>query len=216
MKTRDRISLMAISLFVCSLGLSAQEFRIGVEYETMLPAKMEFAGKFELRNTLVPKSSFYTIFQLGLKREILKNLYLGGTFRQSLAPKRSSESLLESMDDKRRYTAEMIYKFPRFDNGVRLSYRLRYHYSISSKGKTKDYLRSKLKADYKLIKDLRPYVAIEPYFHLEENELRKFRLYLGGKIDVFRIGMELSYILEVKSYDQLFMTSHLVGLYIEL
>jgi uncharacterized protein DUF2490 len=216
MKTRDRISLMAISLLMCSLGVSAQEFRLGVDYERMLPAKMEFTGKFELRNTLVPQNEFYTIFQVGLKHEILKNLSLGGTFRQFLTPTGRSESLLESLDEKRRYTAELVFKYPRFDNGVRLSYRLRYQHSEVPKGKSKDYLRSRLKADYKLIKDLQPYLAIEPYFRLEENEIVKCRLYLGSKINVHRMGMEVSYIFEVKSHDELVRTSHMIGFYFEL
>ncbi len=216
MKTVDRISLMAISLLICSLGLSAQEFRIGAGYDRMLPAKMEFTSKLELRKTLIPKNTYYTILQVGLKHEILKNLSLGGTFRHSLTPTGRSENLLESLDEKRRYTAELAYKYPRFDNGVRLSYRLRYQHSLTQKGHSKDYLRNRLKVDYKLIKDLQPYLAIEPYFRLEENEIRKCRLYLGSKINVRRMGMEVSYIFEVKSHDELVKTSHMIGFNFEL
>lgn len=211
MKTHDRIGFMAISLLMCRLGASAQEFRIGVDYGRMLPAEMEFTSKLELRNAIIPQNTYYTILQVGLKHEILKDLSMGGTFRYSLTPTERSEDLLESLDEKRRYTAELSYKYPRFDNGVRLSYRLRYQHSLTQKGHSKDYLRSRLKVDYKLIKDLQPYMAIEPYFRIEESKIRKYRFYLGSKINVHRVGMELNYIFEVKINDELVKTSHMIG-----
>lgn len=216
MKTFDRIGLMAISLLLCRLNISAQEFRTGVDYERMLPANTELSGKFEIRKTLVPQNAFYNVFQLGLKHEIINNLSLGGTFRRSFTPARKNENLLESLDEKRRYTAELGFKYPRFDNGVRLSYRLRYQHSTTLEGKSKDYLRNRLKVDYKLIKDLQPYLAIEPYFRLEENEIRKCRLYLGSKVNVLRMGVELSYIFEVKIHNELASTSHFIGIYFEI
>jgi len=216
MKTVERISLMVIGLLMCRLGVSAQEFRIGADYERMLPAEIEFTSKLELRNAIIPQNTYYTILQVGLKHEILQNLSLGGTFRHSLTPMGKSENLLESLDEKKRYTAELAYKYPRFDNGVRLSYRLRYQHSLTQKGHSKDYLRNRLKVDYKLIKDLQPYLAIEPYFRLEENKIRKYRFYLGSKINVCRMGMELSYIFEVKIHDELVNTSHMIGIYFEL
>jgi hypothetical protein len=106
MKTIERISLMAIGLLLSSIRVSAQELRIGVDYERKLPAKMELAGKLELRNALIPQKTYYTILQVGLKHEILKNLSLGGTYRHSFIPTGRSENLFESLDEGRRYTAE--------------------------------------------------------------------------------------------------------------
>jgi len=217
MKASCRIGLLSISFLLASLGIAAQELRIGVDYKRMLPAKLEFTSKVQLRNILIPQNTFYVILQVGLEYEIFETLSLAGTYRYSLIPTGKSENLLESLGEKQRYTAELEYKHPRFDNGIRLSYRLRYQHSAIHEGKSRDYLRSRLKVDYKLTKELRPYIALEPYYRLGKNEMNRIRLYLGSEINVVRTEIELSYIFEVKTHDDNGnWTSHMIGLFLKL
>ena len=217
MKASIHIGLLSISLLLTSLGIAAQELRIGVDYDRMLPAKFEFTSKVQLRNILIPQNTYYVILQVGLQYEIFENLSLAGTYRYSLIPTEKSENLLESLDDKRRYTVEVKYKWPRFDNGIRISYRLRYQHSATHEGKNKDYLRSRLKVDYKLTKELRPYIALEPYYRLGKNEMNRIRLYLGSEINVVRTEIELSYIFEFYTHDDNgAWTSHMIGLFLKL
>ncbi len=217
MKASIHIGLLFISLFLTSLGIAAQELRIGVDYNRTLPAKLEFTSKVQLRTILGPQHIYYMILQVGLEYEIFETLSLAGTYRYSLAPTAKSENLLKSLDDKRRYTAELKYKHPRFDNGIRLSYRLRYQHSATHEGKSKDYLRNRLKVDSKLTKELRPYIAFESYYRLGKNEMNRFRLYLGSEIKVARTEIELSYIFETKTHDDNGRwTFHMIGLFLKL
>jgi len=216
MKASCRIGLLSISFLFACIGIAAQELRIGVDYKRMLPAKLEFTSKVQLRNILIPQHTYYIVLQVGLEYEIFKNLSLAGTYRYSLTPIGRSENFLKSLYEKQRFTAEVEYKWPRFDNGIRLSYRLRYQHSATQKGKSKDYLRSRLQVDYKLTKELRPYIALEPYYRLGKNEINKFRLYLGSEINVVRTEIELSYIFEVKTHDDNGWTSHMIGLFLNL
>jgi hypothetical protein len=209
--------LLFISLLLTSLGIAAQELRIGVDYNRMLPAKLEFTSKVQLRTILGPQHIYYIILQVGLEYEIFETLSLAGTYRFSLAPTAKSENLLKSLDDKRRYTAELKYKHPRFDNGIRLSYRLRYQHSATHEGRSRDYLRNRLKVDSKLTKELRPYIAIESYYRLGKNEMNRLRLYLGSEIKVVRTEIELSYIFEAKTHDDNGRwTFHMIGLFLKL
>ena len=155
--------------------------------------------------------------QVGLGYEIFETLSLAGTFRYSLTPSSTSENLLKSLDDKRRYTAELKYRHPRYDNGIRLSYRMRYQHSVTLEGKSRDYLRNRLKVDYKMTKELRPYTALELYYMLGGNEMNRIRLYLGSEIKVARIEFELSYIFEARLHaDNGRWTSHMIGLFLNL
>ena len=217
MKASIHIGLLSISLLLTSLGIAAQELRIGVDYDRMLPAKLEFTSKVQLRKILIPQNTYYVILQVGLEYEIFENLSLAGTYRYSLTPTEMSENLLESFDEKRRSTAEAKYKLPRFDKGIRLSYRLRYQNSATHEGESKDYLRNRLKADYKLTKELRPYIALEPYYRLGKNEMSKIRLSLGSEINIVRTEIELSYIIELNTHDDNgTWTSHMIGLFLKL
>ena len=217
MKAPIHIGFLFISLLLTSLGIAAQELRIGVDYNRTLPAKLEFTSKVQLRTILGPQHIYYMILQVGLEYEIFETLSLAGTYRYSLAPTAKSENLLKSLDDKRRYTAELKYKHPRYDKGIRLSYRLRYQHSASYEGKSRDYLRLRLKADYKMTKELRPCIALEPYYRLGGNEMNRIRLYLGSKINVVRTEIELSYIFELKTHDDNgSWTFHMIGLFLNL
>ena len=217
MKASIHLGLLTIFLLLNSLGIAAQELRIGVDYDRMLLTKLEFRSKVQLRNIPIPQSTFYGILQVGLEYEIFKTLSLAGTYRYSLTPNTMGEKLLESIEDKMRYTAELKYRHPRYDNGIRISYRLRYQHSASHEGKSKDYLRNRLKVDYKLTKELRPYTALELYYMLGKYEMTRLRLYLGSEINVVRTEIELSYIFETKTHDDNgSWTSHMIGLFLKL
>ena len=204
--------LVGITLTPC-FQLWAQELRIGIDFDRMILPKVEFLSKLQLRKTFVGQSAYYTITQAGLEYKIIKQISIAGSFRYSIGPLEISENSLIPFYDKMRYTAETKVKSKRFDNGVRLRYRLRYQHSKTQQGQSKDYLRNKLMLDYKLIKEMTPYAAAELYFLLGENELQRFRLYLGTDIKLFKREAEVSYILEGEFEDTYFLSFHMIGFF---
>ncbi|RLD70876.1 MAG: hypothetical protein DRJ29_05545 [Bacteroidetes bacterium] len=207
--------LLGITLTPC-FRLLAQELRTGIDFDRMILPKVEFLSKLQLRKSFVGQNPFYIVTQAGLEYKIIKQLSIAGSFRYSLEPLGISENSLSPFSDKMRYTAETKVKSKRFDNGVRLRYRLRYQHSETQQGKSKDYLRNKLMLDYKLIKEMTPYAAAELYFRLGENELQKFRLYLGADFKLFKREAELSYILEGDFDDTYFLSYHMIGVFFRI
>ena len=127
-----------------------------------------------------------------------------------------SENSLTPFHDRLRFTIETKAKSKRFEKGVRLRYRLRYQHSRTHLGNHKDYLRNRLTLDYKFIKEMNPYVAGELYFRLGENEIQRFRLYLGTEIQLFNREAELSYILEGEFDDSYFQSFHMIGVFLRV
>ena len=216
MKRIIRIYLLLGIILTPCFRLWAQELRTGIDFDRMILPKVEFQSKLQLRKSFVGQNAFYTITQAGLEYKIIKQVSIAGSFRYSLGPIGTSENSLTPFHDKMRYTAETKVKSKRFDNGVRLRYRLRYQHSETQQGKSKDYLRNKLMLDYKLIKEMTPYAAAELYFRLGENEFQRCRLYLGTDIKLFKREAEVSYILEGEFDDTYFLSYHMIGVFFRI
>ena len=213
MKRVIRIYLLVGIILTPCFRLWAQELRTGIDFDRMILPKVEFLSKLQLRKTFVGQSAYYTITQAGLEYKIIKQISIAGSFRYSIGPLEISENSLIPFYDKMRYTAETKVKSKRFDNGVRLRYRLRYQHSKTQQGQSKDYLRNKLMLDYKLIKEMTPYAGAELYFRLGENELQRFRLSVGADIKLFKREAEVSYILEGEFEDTYFLSFHMIGFF---
>ena len=211
MKKFIRIYLLAGVTLIPGFRLKAQELRAGIDFDRMILSKVEFHSKFQARTAFIDQLSYYAIAQTGLEYEIIKELSLAGTVRYSLGTAGGSEDVISPLFDKMRYTLETKFKSKRFDNGVRLRYRLRYQRSKTQQDNTRDYLRNRLILDYKFNKELNPYVAGELYFRLGENEVQRFRLYLGTEIQLCNKEAELSYILEGEFEDSYFQSFHMIG-----
>ena len=146
---------------------------------------------------------------------LIKQVSITASFRYSLGPSEIGDDSTP-VHDKMRFTADTKVRSKRFDSGVRIRYRLRYHHSSTWEGNSRDYLRNKLLLDYNFNKEMSPYAAAELYFRLGEMEFQKFRLYLGTDIKFFKRNLELSYILEGDIDNTYFRSYHMMGLFFHL
>jgi len=208
--------LLAVIIWIPAICLSAQEIRLGVDFDRMILPKVEMLSKVQLRTAFHGQDVFYSIAQAGLRYKIHKQVSMAGSIRYSLGTNKFSESEYSSFQDKMRYTAETKFTSKRFSSGVRLSYRVRYQHSKTRKGNNKDYLRNKLILQYKLNKEVKPYIGTELYFRFGENEVQRGRLYLGSDFKLFRKEAELSYIFEGDFDDAYFRSFHMFGLFFKL
>ena len=216
MKTFIRIYLLAGVTLIPGFRIQAQELRAGIDFDRMILSKVEFRSKFQVRTAFIDQRRYYAIAQAGLEYEIFKALSLAGTIHYSLGFAGNSEDFISPFFDKMRYTLETKFKSKRFDNGVRLGYRLRYQRSITEQDHTRDYLRNKLILDYTFNKEMNPYIAGELYFRLGENEVQRFRLYLGTELQLWNREAELSYILEGEFEDSYFQSFHMIGVFLRI
>lgn len=216
MKREIRIYLLAVIVWIPAYNLFAQELRLGVDFDRTIHPRLEILSKVQVRKSFHSQDAFYSIAQAGLKYKISKQISMAGSLRYSLVPNNFPEIESSSFQDKLRYTAETKFNSKSFTNGMRLSYRIRYQHSKTKKGNNKDYLRNKLIVQYKLNKEVQPYMAVELYFRFKENELQRFRLYLGSDFKLFSKEAELSYILEGDIDDEYFQSFHMFGLFLKL
>lgn len=216
MKRIHRIYLLLGISLAPWFQLDAQELRTGIDFDRMLLTKVEFQSKVQLRHSFDGQNAFSVITQAGLEYKIFKQLSIAGSFRYSLGSFGRSENSLTSFQDKMRYTADTKVKSKRFDSGVRLRYRLRYQHSKTMQDNSRDYLRNKLVLEYKLIDEMIPYAAAELYYRLDDNELQRFRLYIGSDFKLFKREAELSYILEGEFEDEFFHSFHMIGFFFSI
>lgn len=211
-----KICLILMFTVLSCAQLRSQELRTGIDFDRNIHPKVEFLSEFQIRKSFYGGGALYTITQAGFEYKITKHISIASTFRYSLGYTGISESSLQDFHDKMRYTVETKVKSQRFDNGVRLKYRLRYQESRTLQGNSKNYLRNKMMAEYKFIKEMSPFVGAELYYQMDENEFRKFRLYLGADIKPFKREAEVCYIMEGIIDDSYFLSYHIIGLFFQL
>ncbi len=206
------ILILQLALFFL-LNARGQEIRLGINYSGQILPKAEVEGKLQVRRLDNQAGAYYTLVQAGVQYDLFKNISVSGSFRYSLAPGNEFESLDLDLHEKTRYTAEFRYKTKRFSNDVRLSNRLRYQHSAIQSNDQKEFIRNKIVADYKMTKAMKSYVAVEPYFLLDEFEISKCRLYVGSVFDVFDSAIEVCFIIEGKMDNKVISTNQMIGIY---
>lgn len=215
MKRKVSICLLIGITLIPGFRLSAQELRTGIDFDRMISPKVEILSKVQIRKSIPGQNSWYTMAQLGMEYKLFKQVSIAASFRYSMGPSEISDNSTP-FQDKMRYTADTKVRSKRFDNGISIRYRLRYHHSSTWEGNSRDYIRNKLLLDYKFNKEMSPYAAAELYFRLGEMEFQKFRLYLGTDIKFFKRNLELSYILEGDIDTTYFRSYHMMGLFFQL
>ena len=215
MKRKVSICLLIGITLIPGFRLSAQELRTGIDFDRMISPKVEILSKVQIRKSIPGQNSWYTIAQLGMEYKLFKQVSIAASFRYSMGPSEIGE-YSNPFRDKMRFTADAKVRSKRFDNGISIRYRLRYHHSSTWEGNSRDYLRNKLLLDYKFNKEMSPYAAAELYFRLGEMEFQKLRLYLGTDIKFFKRNLELSYILEGDIDATYFRSYHMMGLFFRL
>ncbi len=216
MGKKGHIKLLVFALLIISLKSFTQEFRLGVGYEKEILPNFELDGKAEFRTIFESDNEYYGIFQLGAGYGFLKYFSLGGTIRLSVV----RDNIVEKIDSEIeheieeviRYTGDFKYKTKRFNNDLRITNRFRYQYSDVDAENKRTYIRDKIGLDYKFNKRVKPYIALEPYWRLEKNELRKIRIYIGNELNILKNTLEISFIMEANMKDSETYTFFMVGI----
>lgn len=216
MGKKPYIILIILATAMLCLDTLAQEFRAGVAYENEILPNFELDGKAEFRTTFESQNQYYAIFQVGAGYGFFKHFSIGGTIRLSLIPyylkEEEDKDIDHEIDEKTRYTADFKYKTKRFKNDLRITNRFRYQYSSVDDSNPRSYLRDKIGIDYKFNKRVKPYLALEPYWRLEKNTLRKIRIYIGNELEILKNTLEVSFIIEANMKESETYTFFMVGL----
>jgi len=216
MRKKAVIIFVIIAFSIISMKSFSQEFRIGVGYENEVLPNFELDGKAEFRTIFESQNEYYGIFQLGAAYGFFKYFSLGGTIRLSVVRDNIAEEIdsdiEHEIEEVIRYTGDFKYKAKRFKNDLRITNRFRYQYSDVDAENKRTYLRDKIGLDYKMNKRVKPYIALEPYWRLEKNELRKIRIYIGNELDILKNTLEISFIMEANMKDSEMFTFFMVGL----
>jgi hypothetical protein len=202
------------SLFLLPyLSTTAQELRLGIEYDKSVVPKLTVESKAQMRKNLNLSPGIYAIIQAGMSYELLKGISLSGTLRYSTATGESDEENIDEINEKIRYTADLKLKTRQFKNDITLKNRLRYQHSAILNENDKDYIRDKFSVEYRLTRVMQPYVAFEPYFILTQKKIRKLRIYLGSDLELFNNEFELCFILESKFKNEEVFVHHKIGIF---
>ena len=209
------LTKLIFTIFILSGGfmLNAQEFitSVGANYD--ISKRWSIEGEVQNRNNSVSEINTRSwIFQGEIGYDILDHVNLSATYRNTSTEtiNHFAESDIEK-NDKNRYTANIRYKTKRLANQIRFSHRLRYQYSQHDNKDDKEYIRYKLTIDHKLSKNAKPYVAIEPYYYLNKNKLKYFRLYLGNEFDFNRTNVDIFLITETEPENESFSLLYMLG-----
>jgi len=199
-------------------SISAQEFRGGVSADFTLLPRLSTELEVEIRKAFYPENYFNRTFQGELSYDVLDSWSVGVLYGFSIIKhnREFSDEAGEESRDRNKFAFNVEFKPKRFNNDLRLSNRFRYQYAIVDDDEPKQYFRNKITLDYKISDKMNPYVAIEPYYRLSSNRISVIRIYLGNEMPVFKIGMELYYITEIKLREEYATTQYIVGLKIKL
>ena len=195
------------------LNTNAQELRLGIDYDKRILPKLEIDSKAQLRKIMNQSSSLYSIFQAGLTYEISENISLSGSIRYSSASGEFDDEIIDEINEKIRYTADLKLRTKQFNNDITIKNRIRYQHSAIIADDDRDYIRDKFSIEYKLTRGMKPYVAVEPYLILEEKRIRKLRFYMGSEFELSDNEFELCFILEGKFKDEVIFVRHKVGIF---
>lgn len=163
---------------VCALFLATQiaygqrpadfELWTGGEVGLKLNKKLGLSLSEQVRFNDTISSIKKTFTELGLKYKVGKNFSFKGNYRLTIPP---NENILH------RLALDANYQWKKKDTPLSFSYRLRFQHQF---GKTRTYVRNKVKLGYNLSKLVDPFVAYELFFRFNrKNEFRISRLTAG-------------------------------------
>ncbi len=216
MVTQKGILTFVISLLFVSYGL-AQELRLGVEYDKELLPKFKTGLQLQVRNNFNSPGFFDRgLAQADLKYNLLNNIAFGVTLRYTGVFEEEDEENEEEKGfgygDRFRGTVDFTAKTNWINKEVRLSNRFRYQFS-QRETKNKTFFRNKVKCDYKMTKNVSSYIAVEPFYSIEDKAFDTYRLHLGSEFDLVYNEIEVYIIIEVVPPDgEAVQLSQFIGL----
>lgn len=211
-----KITFIIGIFFFCYYEVSAQEIRGGVELEYGFIDKVETEFQFQLRNCMRNNSHIINqgIVQTAIEYCPVQCLNISCAYRYTTGIKKDNENagINNNIEGKHRITTDISFKIKDLFKDAKISNRIRYQFSVKERDTQKFYLRNKLKCEYKLAKKVSPYAALEPFYSIEKNCIKTFRLYIGGEFELLRNTIDIYIINELSSKNEQYSSYRIVGL----
>jgi len=210
MKDILRLFIYVLS-FLYALNCSAQELRLAVEHEGDLFKGFEYELKLMTVDDLSSPNLFNNLsIDGGLQLKLSKKISIGAGYRYSADLSQSEERTTDEFESKRRINFDCKYKNKSWIDNVKFSNRLRYQLKFKD-GKSKFYLKNKVKFDYKFSKKTKPYLAFEPNFDLQKKEFKVLRVYGGSVFKIIKNKVDVYLIYELNKKAKL-SSAYILGL----
>jgi hypothetical protein len=198
----------------------AQEYRGGVSADIGITSRLDAEAEVELRRIFYPEYYLNRTFQGGISYNLSRTLNASLSYTFSLIDKDKDFPDPEEEDEtseKRKISFDLQFQPRRFTNDLRISNRFRYQHTIlENEDEPHQYLRNKITLDYKISGKMNPYIAVEPYFQLSENELSVIRFYLGNEVGFIGTKIDLYYIAEIRQGEESPIAQYIIGVTLKL
>jgi hypothetical protein len=172
--------IVIVALFLIR-PIYAQELRLGLNHNRKIVNYLNFTFKGEIRANLQSSKGTYSIIQPGISYDLTKKITVAGAYRLVWAKNYADEEMEETIDlKKNRVTFDAKYRFNSLSEELGVDYRIRYHYS-HRKGKSKSYIRNRIRLKYQNTKRSQFFVGMEPFYYLDDNKLSQIRLSVGNE-----------------------------------
>lgn len=202
-----------VALYITTLSLYGQELRRIVEKEGDINKKTEYDLKLQFRNNLDTDIILDRAdFGGKINYRISKKVSISGGLRYSIKNKGTKEENISHSQEKYRLTTDLKYKNKKHFKNLDYSNRLRFQYSIGKHQKEKYYIRDKLAFTFEFSKSITPFVAVEPYYSIDDQKLDVIRFYGGNEFELFNTEIELFFILQINNQKNNFNTEHIYGI----
>jgi len=207
------ITLLMGFLVIFSRMVNAQELWVGVELEKQILPRIKTQAKLQLRNDIDNNSTFIdeSIIQTYVDYKLFKNVTIGASFRYAIKIENfNDQAAFKSYDEKYRLAADLKYKSNWLNNDIRISNRLRYQYNPSHKN-DKQFVRDKIKCNYKLTKRAIPYLALETFYSIYDETMQTIRLYIGNEFELIYNKLDVYFIFEINEQDHNYQSYQVIG-----
>ena len=203
--------LIAI-LFLSFSTVYAQEIRLGIQTKQEVLNKTNVGLKLQYRSEEFTKNNYSSIIQPNINYRPFNFLKLGTSFRYIIEMKKDTDDEKRKLKSDYRFTTDITLKTKRFDNGIKISNRTRYHAEYMEDKVPEMFFRYRLEFQYELSKQNYPYLSFEPYYSIQEGELNAFRVNCGTEFVLKNGIIEVFTILEFKSKHDELHSSSVIGL----
>jgi hypothetical protein len=212
-----KVIFILLILLINIQFIAAQEYRGGLSADIKINGRLKADVDLETRRIFFPGTYINRTAQIGLGYQLKPNLSAKVLYSYAYITRNSEFDKItgDETSDRNRYMFDIQYSPKRFSNDLKLSNRLRYQYTVVRNNKPKQYLRNKFTVDYKITAKMNPYVAIEPYYQIDNNEFRLVRLYIGNEVPVWKTKLDLYYITEFNFLPEHLTTQYTLGLMFE-
>lgn len=209
---------LSIGSLLLVLLASAQEYRGALSADFSLLPNLDAEAEIELRKVFYPGSYFNRTFQGKISYSWSPSWQTGLSYSYAIIDKDEefSDDAEGESAEKHKISLDIGYETKRMDNDLKFSNRFRIQMSTLDDKKPKPYIRDRFMVDYRITKKFKPYIGVEPYFHLRQQKFKVVRFYLGSDVTLFGTDVDIYYIAEVKPVKYNSSATYILGIAVKL